>query len=296
MLTVEQIRDRVAGRYPEAAPLPDRPALDELLRQAGFDFKWDASGKDGVGCYVSPLRDLVSVTSGSSSIQRQPTRPGQGEAGEITPEEADARQFEERLQRSIQEGSFLALLVNPKYYDRARKELCRRFPLELVDFEGVFLDALHQTADSAKVKWDLVLQTDTRPHEGDWDKLMMLVGRTMPEVELSVVSGQSSEACSQQSADGRSILMVYPGLLARYEQMNFLETLREAVTRGQHLKSCWILLPGDNQAMIDGKPVPLIGPGQKTRIPESWLANAHRSGQSSVVSDQSTEVNHAELP
>jgi hypothetical protein len=39
--------------------------------------------------------------------------------------------------------------------------------------------------------------------------------------------------------------------------------------------------------MIDGKPVPLIGPGQRTRIPESWLANEHRggrlgSGQSSV--------------
>ena len=118
-----------------------------------------------MGCYVSPLRDLISVTSGSHSILRQPTRPGQGEAGEVTPEEADARQFEERLQRSIKEGTFLALLVNPKYYDRARSELCRRFPLQLVDFEGVFLDALHETADNAKVKWDLVLQTDTKPQE-----------------------------------------------------------------------------------------------------------------------------------
>ncbi|MEZ6051274.1 MAG: hypothetical protein R3C02_07800 [Planctomycetaceae bacterium] len=44
----------------------------------------DSSG-DGVGCYVSLLRDLISVTSGSHSILRQPTRPGQGEAGEVTP-------------------------------------------------------------------------------------------------------------------------------------------------------------------------------------------------------------------
>ena len=66
-----------------------------------------------------------------------------------------------------------------------------------------------------------------------------------------------------------------PGLLARYA-IKFLETLREEVMRGYRLKSCWILLPGDNQAMIEGKPVPLIGPGHRARIPENWLQNLHR--------------------
>ena len=267
-LTVAQIRERVAGRYPEAAALPERPALDELLRNAGFDFHWDSGGKNGGGCYVSPLRDLISVTSGSESIQRQPTLPGHSAAGEVTPEEADARQFEERLQRSIREGSFLALLVNPKHYDRARSELCRRFPLQLVDFEGVFLDALHETADKAKVKWDLVLQTDTRPHDGDWDKLMMLVGRTMPAVE------------NQLMAADKTMLVIYSGLLARYDQMDLLSRLSQKVGRSDGIPGLWLLLPGDNVAMIDGKPVPLIGPGQRTRIPESWLENRHRSNGS----------------
>ena len=265
MLTVEQIRDRVGGRYADASPLPDRPALDELLREAGFDFHWDATGKGGVGCYVSPLRDLVSVTSGSGSVQRHPTAPGQGAAGEVTPEEADARQFEERLQRSIKEGSFLALLVNPKYYDRARSELCRRFPLDLIDFEGLFLDSLHATADKAKVKWDLVLQTDATPHEGDWDKLTMLVGRTMPQVEKQLLTAE------------KTMLVVYAGLLARYDQMDLLSRLSQKVGRSGGIPGLWLLLPGDNQAMIDGKPVPLIGPGQRTRIPESWLQNLHRA-------------------
>jgi serine/threonine protein kinase len=260
MLTVEQIRDRVSGRYPEANPLPDRPALDELLP----DFDWDSSGRDGVGCYVSPLRDLISVTSGSQSVQRHPTAPGRGEAGDVTPEEADARQFEERLQRSIQEGAFLSLLVNPKYYDRARSELCRRFPLQLVDFEGMFLDALQETADKAKVNWDLVLQTDTKPHDGDWDKLMMLVGRTMPAVKKQLLAAD------------KTMLVVYAGLLARYDQMGLLSQLSQKVGRSDGIPGLWLLLPGDSQALIDGKPVPLIGPGQRTRIPESWLQNVHR--------------------
>ncbi len=264
-LTVEQIRDGVNGRYPEASPLPDRPPLDDLLRQAGFDFHWDASGRDGIGCYVSPIRDLVSVTSGSESIERLPTMPGRGELGQITPEEADARKFEERLQRSIKDGAFLALLVHPKYYNRAQTELCRRFPLEIVDFEGLFLDALQQTADKAKVNWDLVLQTDAKPRQGDWDKLMMLVGRAMPVVEKQLLAAE------------KTMLVVYAGLLARYDRMELLSDLSQKVGRTGGIPGLWLLLPGDSQAMIDGKPVPLIGPGQRTRIPESWLQNLHRA-------------------
>lgn len=264
LLTVAQIQERVRSRYPEAAALPDRPTLDDLLRESGFDFQWNSDGKSGVGCYVSPLRDLATVTSGSESISRRPTTAGRGEAGEITPEQADARQFEERLQRAVTDGSFLALLVNPKYYDRARSELCQRFPLELMDVEGLFIDAIKDVASKAKVNWDLVLKTDTTPNNGDWDKLMMLVSRAMPAVE------------QQMLAADKTMLVIYPGLLARYNQMDLLSRLSQKVGRRDGIPGLWLLLPGDNLALIDGKPVPLIGPGQRTRIPESWLQNVHR--------------------
>src|SRR5262249_51536546 len=48
-LTVTQIRERVSSRYPDAEPLPDRPALDHLLHLAGFDFQWDVTAKQGTG-------------------------------------------------------------------------------------------------------------------------------------------------------------------------------------------------------------------------------------------------------
>ncbi len=265
LLTVAQIHERVRSRYSEAAALPDRPVLDDLLRESGFDFQWNSDGKSGVGCYVSPLRDLVTVTSGSESISRRPTTSGRGEAGEVTPEQADARQFEERLQRAVTDGSFLALLVNPKYYDRARSELCQRFPLQLVDVEGLFIDALQDVASKAKVNWDLVLKTDTTPNNGDWDKLMMLVSRAMPAVE------------QQMLAADKTMLVIYPGLLARYNQMDLLSRLSQKVGRRDGIPGLWLLLPGDNQAMLDGKPVPLIGPGQRARIPDSWLQNMHRA-------------------
>ena len=270
-LTVQQIHDRVSGRYPEAAPLPDRPALDELLRAAGLDFQWDPTCKD-VGCYVSRLSETLSVTSGSGSISRLPTTSDRHDGEEITPEIAAARQFEERLERGIKEGSFLALLVSPKYYQRAARELGHRFPVQLVDFEGLFISALREAASKAKVNWELVLKSDATPEQGDWKKLMLLVRRAMPIVESSVVSHGSSDA------DGRprTVLLTYAGLLARYDQMTFLQELRDGIGRPGGLQGLWVLVPGDQQALMDGKAIPLIGPGQRTRIPESWLANAHR--------------------
>jgi hypothetical protein len=183
----------------------------------------------------------------------------------VTPEEADARQFEERLQRAIQEGSFLSLLVNPKFYDYAREELCRRFPVQLVDLEGLFLDALQAVAGSARVNWDLVLKTDATPHAGDWDKLMLLVGRAMPAVEERLLQAE------------RTMLVIYPGILARYDQMDMLSRLSQKVGRRDGIPGLWLLLPGDRLAMIDGKAVPLLGPGQRACVPESWLENRHRA-------------------
>ena len=263
-LTVAQMRERVSSRYPDAEPLPDRPALDELLRLAGFDFQWDDTARQGSGGYVSRFRDTAAITSGSAFAPRLPTVNGPAKAIEITPEIADARQFEERLQRALKDGSFLVLLVHPKYYQRACDELCGRFPLTLIDFEALFIKALREVAEKARVNWDLVLKTDAIPHAGDWDKLLLLVGRAMPLVE------------AQLSASDKTMLITYAGVLARYDRMDLLERLRDKVGRRDGIPGLWLLLPGQNQAVMDGKAVPILSPGQRANIPESWLQNVHR--------------------
>jgi hypothetical protein len=267
-LTVQQIRDRVSSRYPEAAPLPDRPILDDLLEEAGLDFHWDSTA-GGIGSYVSRVGKSTPITS-STSLSRLTTATDPADREEITPEIADARQFEERLGRGIRDGSFLVLLVKPNHYQRACQELCDRFPVKLVDFEGLFIDALRQVADKAKVNWDLVLKTDTTPYQGDWDKLMLLVGRAMPLVEAQLATAD------------QTVLLIYTGLLARYDQMTLLERLRERIGRTDGIPGLWLLTPGDQQAVIDGKAIPLLSPAQRARIPESWLENRHRAGANAL--------------
>lgn len=259
-LTVQQIQERIAGRYPEAEPLPERPKLDQLIEALIPSLAWDGKAS----CYVNQAKDVVSLSS-TTSLRRIPTGTFSAGGREITPEEADARLLEERLKRGIQDGAFLALLVEPKRYQRAKEELCERFPVELVDYEALFLKALKQVADKAKVKWELVLQTDAKPGEGDWNKLMLLVGRAMPIVEAELLKAE------------KTILMIYPGLLARYEQMTLLERLREKVGRDDGIPGLWLLLPNEQQAVIDGQAVPLLSPGQRARLTEDWLGNRHRA-------------------
>jgi serine/threonine protein kinase len=262
-LTVNEIRERVRSRYPEAQELSDRPVLDWLLEEAGIDLRWDPTAK-GVGGYVGPSHELYTVSTTSKVHSRQGTGFAPHEGVELSPEIVDARQFEERLQHGIKDGSFYTLLVAPKYYDRACQELTGRFPVELVDFEGLFIDALRDAAANAKVKWDLVVQTDAKPNEGDWNKLQLLVGRAVASVEETITKVE------------KPVLLIYASLLARYERMDLLERLRDKVGRRGGIPSLWILIPGEYQAMMDGKAVPILSPGQRARVPVSWIDNKHR--------------------
>ena len=71
------------------------------------------------------------------------------------------------------------------------------------------------------------------------------------------------------------------GLLKRYDQLDLLERLRDQAGTREGLPGLWVLIPSDDQEelpVLDGKPVPVITPGQWARIPDGWLKNLHRTG------------------
>jgi hypothetical protein len=76
------------------------------------------------------------------------------------------------------------------------------------------------------------------------------------------------------------VLLVHPGLLARYDQMDLLTRLRDRVGRKGACPGLWLLVAADEQSelpLIDGRAVPLIGSGQRARVPLAWLENLHRA-------------------
>ena len=72
---------------------------------------------------------------------------------------------------------------------------------------------------------------------------------------------------------------MHPGLIARYDLMAILETLRDKVGHDAPCPGLWVLVATDGQndmPVLDHAEIPLITPGQRAKVSESWIDNVHR--------------------
>ena len=267
--TPDEVRRRIAGRYPEAAPLPDRPALDALLRDAGSELRWQSEAGNGRGAYESPFRSFVTVASETRYTRSGGRALQVAEAGAADWGEFD--DFDQRLARALENRAFLALTVSPRRLVEAERALASSFSIEVRSMDELLIRHMKAAAAEAGADWQVVLRADRTPPGGsDWANLMRLVGhRALPRVRAELAAAQ------------RPVLLANLGLLARYEQMTFLDELRDATGRRGGPPGVWLLVPSDAQEsrpLIDGKPVPVFTSAQWARIPGSWFAGRRRGG------------------
>jgi len=261
-LTEAEVRERVRGRFPDAAPLPNRPDLDALLEEAGAERLWRSDEKGGA-YYV---RDDAIVISATPSLLRHATI---APAVDATPEVLSARDLEEKLVHAAKTGAFLALTVEPRRAARAEAELLRRFPRWRMSLERLLLQALREEAATRNAKWSVVLAADAaQPDAKDFKRLVSLAARAAEGVHRHLL------------ALAEPTLLVNSGLLARYKLMPILTDLAQASgTRGGP-PGLWLLVPQPDEGMphIDGVALPVIGSANWARLTDPWLANAHRAG------------------
>lgn len=258
-----EVQTRVAARYPEAERLPDRPELDGLLREVGFEVAFDET----TSTYHRRVR-VLNTTSGSSILPRRPTAQRRQPVKDLDPGAAEARDFEARLVHARKSGSFLVLSVKPSALRRCEQELLRRFDLGRVSGDREIITELRRLAEQHQVAWSVVQEADgSEPVTEDWRNLVTLA--------REAVSSATDRVLERKAA----ALLVHAGLLARYGQMRALERLRDESGRPGKCPCVWVLVPQDAQAdlpTLDGKEIPLLSPGQRARVPESWLENIHR--------------------
>ena len=116
-------------------------------------------------------------------------------------------------------------------------------------------------AASLGARWDVVLQANAAALESpDWRRLQTLVRHAMPAVEQTLLTA------------AEPVLLVYSGLLARYDQISLLERLREVCAQRRDVPGFIMLIAADAQhhlPVLDGKPIPVILPSEWARIPEA---------------------------
>ncbi len=264
---IDQIRMRVQNRYPAAGQLPDPPELDQLLERAGLDVRWD----DATRTYQR--RDAMGTLTSGSSIPRRHSTARDTRHLEVTPDIAAARQCEERLLHAYDEGGFLVLTVRPSRMRACEISLLRRLgeegrALHRVSFDELLFQTVREEAEQLDVDWNVVQRADaSQPGNQDWKNLLHLVSLAQPHIETRLLE------CADHT------LLVHPGMIARYDMMSLLETLRDRVGHDVNCPGLWVLVAADEQhdmPFLDGAEIPLISPGQRVRVSEAWIDNRHR--------------------
>lgn len=277
--TVEQVHTRVSSRYPEAERLPSDPTeLEKMLQRVGLDVQWEAD------THLFRRRDAKKfVTSGSSVSQRRSTATSTRQIDSSAPENVQARADEDRLQHAYCSGGFLVLVCKPSYLRACEANILKRFNedgrlIDKVSFDDLLIERLRSKSIEYEFPWTDIYEADAENRKSDdWQNLLHLVGEVTQEIATDLMKRE------------RPLLLVHPGLIARYDQMSFLQTLRDRVGHDVPCPSLWVLVAADNQnemPYLDGVQIPLISTGQKATVSDCWIDNLHRGRTLEIATEK----------
>ena len=76
-------------------------------------------------------------------------------------------------------------------------------------------------------------------------------------------------------------LLIRPGLLARYDQMQILDGFAQGSGAKDGPPSLWLLLAQSAQGLprVDNAVLPVFSGANWAHVTETWINNAHRAGQ-----------------
>lgn len=271
-LGVDDVRARVRARYPEMEKeIPNRPELDRLLEEAGWEVRWSTTAASNRGAYLNTVVTFTSPTSAPALATRYPTTLSG--SMEDSPEVEEAQSFEDKLRAEAAEGGVFIISVAPSYAERVQREIAGRFNVDVYSIEAALLRHLRAYADENGADWTVVLEADATPRGSQsWNLLQGAVGEALKRM-VSELLGAT-----------RPVLLVRPGLLARYDRIDVIETLRGALERRGRTEGppyLWLVVPSDDLQSgprLDDKEVPVLTPLHWRRVPASWIANRHRAG------------------
>lgn len=264
-LTPDVVKKRIAARYPEAAPLPERPALDALLAPHGLVYMADV----GAGEYARPgIHAHTSMTVALPS--RKPTAPGLPQRR--SPEAQRAAAFQDQLDRGVAAGRFRVVQVRADVASHATDALASALKTKAVSLDLALFEAVKKTAAELGVEWTNIEAADRAGPEGpDWPLLLELVRQATDGVVDDLLKRRE-----------QTLVLAWPGALARYGLSGALTRIVDGAERGD-APAILLVVPShaDGTApSINGRlPVPAPLPSQRLVMPDAWLANAHKAAE-----------------
>jgi serine/threonine protein kinase len=244
-LSEDSLRNRVMARFPQAAPLPERPKLDDLLKASGIALTWDPQ----VQAYHAPAPPSGTLFATSTRL---------GTTGVLPPAGSDpAAEAHSRIKATLERNGFLALLVPPSHVTRARRPLIERLRLTEVDVTRILIETLRGIG----VPWELIVTSDALP-PGAPDR------RNLDNAIRHEVAPRVNAAID---AVAGPVLITEAAPLARHGCMDVIARLADnAVPRPAArflLVAAWRAQP-----VLDKEPIPVTSTAQWMWLPDAWYA------------------------
>ena len=260
----EALRRRIAARYPEARPLPERPELDALLAAHGLVFSTE------LGEYVRPGHH--APTSMTVQVPPRSRTAGSGLPARRDPDAQRAAAFQDQLERAVASRRFRVVQVRADLANAAATSLGSALRVEPVSLDHALAGAIRAQAALDHVEWNNIEAADRAGPEGaDWALLVGLV--------RDAADGLIDKLLAVRRGP---LVLVWPGTFARYGLSAALSRLVERAERGD-TDAVLLVVPSHADGLapsINGRlPVPAPLPGQRLLLPEPWLANAHRAAE-----------------
>ena len=262
-LTPEELVKRVASRYPDAAALPTRPALDGLLSPHGLVWVVD----DGTYRRVGESH-ATSASSSFSPIDRLPTATS-SQARAADPGAMAARSFDEKVAHALERKLLRVVGVRA---DRAREAalmLARRAGVAPVSVDREIVAQMKALMRENDVDERVVYATDADgPASKGWPNLVELAKRAAARVAAKLLPPE------------RPLVLVQPGLLARYKLDAFVQAVVDA-SKKRESAAIFLVVPAH-----DGTGLPLVNGVLPIRgvlatdalwVSIDWLENRHNS-------------------
>jgi serine/threonine protein kinase len=249
----DELRKRVAARYPDAAPLPPRPELDSLV--AGYGLRYLGSIYVRAGDVMRTSHD--TSLSSYTRVSTGPARPG----AEISAREVAMAELENQVRTCMERNSLLVLGVSADRAPDAERALSARFGLVPRSFDALFLEELDRQVAKSRVRPALVYDTDAAgPASEGWSNLRRLAERTAEALASALLPPRAP------------LLLTQPGLIDRYGLVGFLRALVRAAERDE-AEAIFLLVPGHEggRPRIGETVIPDLLPGQSLWIPKAWI-------------------------
>ncbi len=263
-VTPADIAARVANRYPLAAPLPPRPELDALLAPLGL--KWNADA----GRYLRDGEEATTtLQTHMSSLGRIATAlPTQARA--MDSDAIDARQFDERLRSAIERRSFRVIGVTADRAREAALAIGERLGVQPTSLDALLIEEIARQMKAGGIARDDIVHAADRagPNGEHWPRLMKLVNAAADALEHRLLPPKEP------------LLLVQPGLLARYRLESLTRALVEAGRAGECAAIFLVVADHDRSGLprINGEmAIPGLLSSQALWMSRAWLANKHNA-------------------